>query len=198
MSDPVKTKLSTLLEKATAIANGADKTGVLPDGEGYDATTAPDGAMRWCASILRIFLLRVIEHVLETRRGIAALMTVLRDPAMKEGENWRSDIPALREQVKEMSALMSEIVGAIRSGQGQAAPQEGPPTDAPANGVEKTAEEIEAATTQAQIDEMAKQLAKGESADLSKLVVETPTPPPSVVPIQGGKRNRNPAGNEKV
>lgn len=194
----VKVKLSTLLEKATAIAGGADKSGLLPGTEGYDAESAPNGAMQWCAAILRVFLLRMIEHVIDTRNGINGIMSILKDPALKDGEKWRSDIPALREQVKEMSSLMGEIVKAIKEAQGGAQPQpqqEG--AEAPANG-EQSAEQVEAAQTQAQIDELAAQLAKGEKPDLENLVKTTPTAAPVVQIQQGGKRNRNPAGNEKV
>lgn len=166
---PKRTSLSTLLEKVIAIASGADRTGTLPDAEGYDAASAPDGATRWCASVLRIFLMRVIEHVVETRKAIVDL----------------------REQAKEMSGLLDDIVNAIK--QAQAAQGQPPPQGGATTASEKTPEEIEAATRQTQIDELAAKAAAGEKPDLSGLTAP-PTSP--VVPMP--KRNRNPAGNEKV
>ena len=91
---PKKTTLTDLLGKATAIAAGTDKNGVVPGTEGYDEASAPGEAIRWCASILRIFLTRSIEHVLQTRKDISGLAELLRDPTLKKGDAWKSDLPS--------------------------------------------------------------------------------------------------------
>jgi hypothetical protein len=222
---PTKVKLAALLEKATAIAQGADKAGVLPGAEGHDESSAPNTAMRWCASILRIFLLRVIEHVIATRNEIGNLRGMLQDPQQQatwkknpetsKTEPWRTDLPALRAQVKEMSALLNEIVEAIKTAQTTLAETPtGPPPPPGVQGPgmpgmpgmptrEPTIEEVEKAQTQAQIDELAAALARGEPVDLAAAMAKPPIEAPiaPVVPITGpgnsGKR-RNPAGNEKV
>lgn len=158
MSDPApqanKVKLTALLEKVTLIARGADKAGILPDAEEYDAATAPSASTRWCASILRIFLLRVIEHVVATRKAIDDLQKATRD------------LPAIRDQVSEMSKLLAEIVKAIEMAQAIARGQ-GPPPNASApqddaHAPERSAEAEAEVAHHAQVDEMAAALAHGE------------------------------------
>jgi hypothetical protein len=178
-----KTKLSALLEKATLISQGADKAGRMPGTAEYDEDTAPGVAMRWCASVLRIFLLRVIEHIIKTRADIAELQKVTK---------------GLTEQTGEMSKLLGEIVSAIKAAQAQVQGGDAAPAADGANGDGAATEkvELEDAQTQAQIDELAAKLARGEKVDLVEATARPPEPPP-VVPIQV-KRNRNPAGNEKA
>lgn len=176
-----KMTLSALLKRVEAIASGADRAGIPPGAEGHDESTAPDGTARWCASVLRILLLRVIEHVVQFRKDVADLRAATKD------------LPALREQVDEASKLVTEIVQAIRRAEAEerSATKRQAPATAPAEEIpdaprERTEEEVAAAAHQAKVDEMAAAAARATTGPDS-----FPAPP---IPL---KRDRNPA-NEKV
>ncbi len=153
--------------------------------------------MRWCASVLKIFLSRVIENIIDTRKSLGAIREILRDPSLKEGEAWRTDLPALRAQMKEMSALVEEIVQAIQETRkmaqgGAPAPSEENRNHEEANGArEKSQEEIEAAAAQTHLNDLAAAVARGDKIDVSAEIEKKPPIPSAVIPLK-----RNPA--EKV
>ena len=179
MSDQNKMMLGALLEKVEAISKGADKAGVLPDGEGYDASSAPNLTMMWCASILRILIMRVVEYVKETRGNIAAVNTKAEDlkTAIK-------DLPELREQVGEMSKLLKEIVGAINEAQkaaGGETPGEETQAEAPSSPSDPGDAQAEAIAKEraaaAQLDELAARIARGEAVDAQTMRSASPGQP---------------------
>lgn len=118
---PQKLLLLDLLKKVIIpIANGEDKNHVLPGAEGYDAESAPTMPMRWCASTLRIVIMRVVEYVVKFRKDIEELKATTKD------------LPEMRAQVKEMLPLLQEIVMMAKAASGgQEAPPAGdtPPSD---------------------------------------------------------------------
>jgi hypothetical protein len=211
---PEKVKLSVLLVKVSQIAAGADAKGILPNQEGHDANTAPSLAMRWCASILRIFLARTIEHIVETRRSLAEIRReVFGGPEIPATEN-KPALPAvvslagLRAQVDEMSKLLEQIVGAIRqaqqmAGQGAGGADAGGAagggagdaggsagSDAGANGSNgepPSAEDAAAAAQMAELDKLAADLAKAAKEGVPIQTGPKPPVPPTgstVVPIR--------------
>jgi hypothetical protein len=191
---PEKTKLSTLLSKVQDIAAGMDKNGVLPGVDGYDTETSPPMTMRWCASVLRVFLMRVIEHVVETRTALTALRGEVygRKEDKEKGVTAIQSLASVREQMKEMSSLVKEIVDAIKTAQKmQAGGQAAPPSEEPAEGAPATngtngkapptPEQIAEAARLAEIDQMAAAAARGE---------KIPMPPSPVVPIKKNAKSK--------
>jgi len=182
-----KMKLTELRKKVVLIAMGADKTGKMPSEDGYDTESAPTLAMRWCASVLRILLSRMIEFVIETRQEIYRHRgTLFGTPAV-------GDKPAtegLVSQVGEMTALMEEIVKAIKNAQamaGGAPPQDGQMVaEPPAEGAQTlTPEEMAAAGKDAELDAMAAKLAEASKHGQSATV--PPQAIGKIVPIQQPK-----------
>ena len=179
---PVKKKMTELLEMVTLIAQGADKDRNLPGAEGYDEKTAPNETVRWCASVLRVFIMRVIDNVLDLRHAIVDLQKKI------------ADLPAMRAEMKEMGALIKLIVSEIQKAKAAAGqpmgeqPVEGSNGEAPTDGSNgsngeappKTPEQIEAEQKAAELDALAARMAQGEKPDLSNIVQmrQPPAAPP--------------------
>ena len=162
---PEKMKLSALLAKVSQIASGMDKSGVLPGEEGHAPSTAPDVTVRWCASVLRILLTRLIEHVVETRRAIFDLRTEIHGRPATDDKPEIVGLTRLRGDVAEMTKLLAEIVETIKKAQGDAPASAAPAPEAPADPETipepPTAEAAAERAHQAEIDAMAARVAEG-------------------------------------
>lgn len=193
-----KVKLTQILAKVEQIAAGLDKNGVLPSAANYDNESAPPPSMRWCAAILRVFLLRVIEHIRGTRDAVRQIQEEVFG-RKEDKENGKPAIPSLkdlREQMNEMSKLMGMIVEGIKKAQAeqdgaeepaQAATSEEPTAEVASNGngaKKPTQEDITEAARMAEIDALA-------AADAATRGI-TVAPAPPVASI-GGKKKKNAA-----
>lgn len=172
---PAKVKLTDLLKKIQQILS---ETGAKPGEEGFHAPTVT------LLHIVRIGIARTIDHVIDLKKSFAVVFGVLQDPQLKEGDRWRSDLPTLRKQIKdlterskEMDALVTDIVARINP-QNQA-PTPTAPASAPA-GETKIEEDVVPPT---EIDAMAAELARGGQPDLTKLHAQAPPQTP-VVPLR--------------
>lgn len=119
-----RVNLKMLLEKVEQIAQNRDADGLLPSEDSYDKTTAPPMTMVWCASVIRIFLLRVIEHIIEARRSFRVINDEINGRAAADAKDGKPAVTALvglhelRSQVAEMFLLVQELVEAINTARG--------------------------------------------------------------------------------
>lgn len=210
---PQKTSLKDLLTKVTDVAFGKDEKGRLPNDEEYDASSAPSGTMRWCASIMRIFLLRVVEADEASFKAVSGIRSLLTDPDLKKGDPWRSDLPSIRERLAKVEGVTEEILKAIKlageiavggapatgATDGSAPPSENKTSEASEDALRAAQDaEMKAVAEKLRQDMLAQMAARGSK--VTTPVVPTPagaTPTPPVVPITTAG-NKTPKTAEKA
>jgi hypothetical protein len=147
----------------------------------------------WTASILRIFLLRVIEHIRETRLAFREVV--------EEMQKNRAHFKKHDEQIKDMEEMLRLIVsGGAKAPEASEEQAAAPPVE---DGAEEGGEPTPAPSAHEQtLSELAASLARGEHPDLSK-VADASVPTPVASPASPGgtvtpiapKQQRAPGNN---
>lgn len=185
---PKPLSLSQIIAKLEPVALGKDGNGLLPDEDGYDAENAPDRVAKWCAGILLLGFQSMKHYVITLRGDVSALKKVQDKHAA---------------EIKELSAIVGDIVGAIKAAgnaqgqQGEDAQQGQEQGEPPAPPM--SPEAAAARAHAAEVDRLAAAQAAATGAKMTPDVPAAVTPirPPNKAQAAGnGNRKPNPPGSD--
>lgn len=96
-----KMSLEVLFERVVAIAMGADDQLRTPTDPNYNPKTAPSVAAIWCASVLRVLILRVVERFDNVQLQVSQLQQL--------AQNWTG----VKEHLDELTVVVQLLAARV-------------------------------------------------------------------------------------